>query len=580
MFNIFKYTFSILDKNQKKTFRIILFLSFVATLLETLSIASILPLVSTITSSKRVFFSDKLKFIFELNNFSLVLSLFVVVFFLFTLKSIFLIYYEKIKTLFIEDVKVDQSNNLFLYYLNQPFTFHVNNNSSKLIRNLNESQSLGYMVRTFVEVTLEILVLIGLLTFLIFLELKLTLICIIIFGIFATIFYQLITKRAQKWGEERQRYSGLKLKELQQGFGALRDIKILNKQDFFSRSFSDKNSKESINNYKNTFFSSMPKILFEWVTVVSTICLIFFIYYSDKNINDFILIMTAFVLAAYRLIPSVVRILNANQALKYLFPIAKPYIEKSLKNKYDLLSKKFSNSISDTDKKNSFLNKTNNIFFKNVSFSFLGMDNYVLKNINLSIKANEFIGIFGDSGSGKTTLINLLLGLYKPTKGEIVADEINIFENLFGWRKMLSFIPQNVYIIDDTINNNVAFGHSNQQQDKSKIIESLAKANALEFVKSLKNGPNTNCGELGELLSGGQRQRLAIARAFYNNAQIFIFDEFTSFLDVKNEEKIMKEISDMKNKTRIIVSHNIKILKFCNRVFEIKNKSIEEKKII
>ena len=144
-----------------------------------------------------------------------------------------------------------------------------------------------------------------------------------------------------------------------------------------------------------------------------------------------------------------------------------------------------------------------------------------------------------------------------------------------SWRKLLSFIPQNIYIIDDTIRNNIAYGNDIEIQDENRIISSLKKSNAYEFVSTLKNKLDTKCGELGELFSGGQRQRLAIARAFYNNAEVFIFDEFTNFLDEKNEDEIMREISRMKNKTRIIVSHNKKVLDYCEKIYEIRNKSLE-----
>ena len=195
----------------------------------------------------------------------------------------------------------------------------------------------------------------------------------------------------------------------------------------------------------------------------------------------------------------------------------------------------------------------------------------------MEFNKNDFIGIFGESGSGKTTFVNLLLGLYQPVEGQILFGEKSIFQDLASWRKLLSFIPQNIYILDDTVIKNVAFGHENEKIDIEKVKHSLKKANAYEFVNSLENKLYTNCGELGEFLSGGQRQRIAIARALYNDSKILVFDEFTNFLDSENEKKIMNEISNLKNKTRIIVSHKKSTLNFCNKLFEIKDNSLIEK---
>lgn len=581
MFKVILFIFNILDHKQKRFFKYLLFLSFFCMIFETLSIASVLPLISSLGNSGNNLIVEKLNFLISGTNPSSLPILFLLVFVVFTIKSFFLVYYTKVRTYFIEEIKVDHSNNLFFYYLKQPLNFHINTNSSQMIRNLNESQQLGHIIRLAVESILEIIMLGGLTIFLILLEPYLTLSCVIIMFLFGLIVHQLINKKALKWGQDRQRFAGLKLKELQQGFGAIRDIKILNKEFYFAKSFSEKNKKESDNNYKNTFFGALPKILFEWVAISATLSFILYIFLFDKKIVDYVPIMGAFALAAYRLLPSVVRIINANQAMKYWFPIVEPYAKKSLLNRKTLssdeetLSQQFL-----TERKNNKLSLKfkKDISIENLSFKYAPNLNFILRNINLNIKENELVGIFGESGSGKTTLINLILGLHEPISGEIKIGDQNINSNIREWRNLLSFIPQNVYIIDDTIKNNIIFGDKREvDNDDRKIIESLTKAKAIDFVKNLKDGIETKCGEFGELLSGGQRQRLALARAFYNNSKILVFDEFTNFLDKENESKIMQEIKEMKDKTRIIVSHNLNVLKYCDKVFELKNSKLIEK---
>ena len=576
MIKILNFIYSILDKKQKTFFLYITFLSFIAMIFETFTIVSIMSVLKLFSDINTNALLNKLQIFLNINEGSLVQIIVLIAGSVFVVKTVFLIYYIKIKTRFIEDVKVDQSNNLFLYYLNQPFTFHINKNSSELVRNLTEAQALGLIVRTLVEFILEFIVLIGLIIFLINLNPLITFISILIFLFFSTIFYFYINKRAQKWGIARKESAGNKLKKLQQGFAAIRDIKILNKEKFFSDSFSYSNKIESENTYNNAFFSSLPRILFELVCILLVIIVFYYIYIEKKDIVHFLPIISAYAFAAYRLIPSVIKILNANQALKYWFPITEPYIEKSVSYKKNKNIK--NNNNLNKSKNINFLDAENNhIKFKNVNFNFENRTNFVLKKINIELNKNDFIGIFGESGSGKTTFVNLLLGLYQPMEGQILFGEKSIFQDLGSWRKLLSFIPQNIYILDDTVIKNVAFGHDNEKIDIEKVEHSLKKANAYEFVNSLEKKLHTNCGELGEFLSGGQRQRIAIARALYNDSKILVFDEFTNFLDSDNEKKIMNEISNLKNKTRIIVSHKKSTLNFCNKLFEIKDNTLIKK---
>ncbi len=576
MIKILNFIYSILDKKQKTFFLYITFLSFIAMIFETFTIVSIMSVLNLFSDINTNALLNKIQTFLNIDEGSLVKIIVLIAGSVFVIKTVFLIYYIKIRTQFIEDVKVDQSNNLFLYYLNQPFIFHINKNSSELVRNLNEAAALGLIVRTLVEFILEFIVLIGLIIFLINLNLLITFISILIFLFFSTIFYFFINKRAQKWGIARQESAGNKLKKLQQGFAAIRDIKILNKEKFFSDSFSYSNTEESKNTYKNNFFTSLPKILFELVCILLVIIVFYYIYIEKKDIVHFLPIISAYAFAAYRLIPSVIKILNANQTLKFWFPVTEPYIKKSVSYKNN---KKIQNIDNLNKIKNvNFLESENNhIKFKNVNFNFKNRTNFVLKEINLEFNKNDFIGIFGESGSGKTTFVNLLLGLYQPVKGQILFGEKSIFQDLESWRKLLSFIPQNIYILDDTVIKNVAFGHENEKIDIEKVKHSLKKANAYEFVNSLENKLHTNCGELGEFLSGGQRQRIAIARALYNDSKILVFDEFTNFLDSDNEKKIMNEISNLKNQTRIIVSHKNSTLNFCNKLFEIKDNTLIKK---
>ena len=253
--------------------------------------------------------------------------------------------------------------------------------------------------------------------------------------------------------------------------------------------------------------------------------------------------------------------------IKYCQPEIKPYLD-------DLIN------FEDFEKKTN-INLNGNIKFekkidlKNIHFRYSPEKEDVFKDISLTIHKDSFIGIYGESGVGKTTLINIILGLLEPSKGSVLADEINISKNKKKWHKLISYIPQNVFIIDDKISKNIALGIDEDKIDLQKLENSTKLSRIQKFIYSLPNKFETNCGELGEKLSGGQRQRISISRALYRNAEILIFDEFTNFLDPKNEEEILKDVKLMKNKTRIVVSHSKAVLKYCDIVYKLHNNSLE-----
>jgi len=558
------------NKEQSNRFQILIFLSFIAMILETLTLASLFPLILSITDI------DRSNQIIEILNLSFTKKIDPIIFFLilpliFTLKIIFMIYYSHLKFRFIENVKVYQSNNLFSYYLNKEYIFHIQNSSSQLIRNLNEAQSLGVVIRHIMEIILETLVLLGIVIFLFYLNFSITFYSIIVFGFLGIIFKKFILERAKIWGKERQKFSGLKLLMLQQGFGALKDIFVSNKQEFFVKAYADKNKNESIYNYKQNLLGVIPKHFFEWVSLILVIVFLLARYSQNDNMITIIPELATFIFGAYRIIPSIVKITQSYQGLKYWGPIVVPYLNKDQND----------NRFSKTQNK-IFLNQNLNIGndykikIKNLTYAYKKNAETVLENLNFTINSKTMIGIYGSSGSGKTTFVNLLIGLLQTNHGQILINDININDNLKDWLQIISYVPQNVYILDDTLSSNIAFGVEKKEYDISRIDESVKKASLNNFINSLNCGLESKCGELGEQLSGGQRQRLAIARAYYNNSKILIFDEFTNFLDKKNTENIIKEVKKMQNTTRIIISHDFNVLNYCDHIYELKNKKLEK----
>ena len=298
---------------------------------------------------------------------------------------------------------------------------------------------------------------------------------------------------------------------------------------------------------------------------------------NDKSLIQIIPSLGVYFAAGYRIIPSLVRIITSFQLFQYNIQSVNPIFLDFDKDQNNNLSKK-NNIIS--EKKNNFsFNKS--LVLKNVSYSYEYKERktFVLEKINLILEKNKHIGIIGETGSGKSTMVDLILGLIKPKTGEIIADGINIHSNIEGWQSLIGYVPQDIFLNDSSIKKNIAYGVKEEKIDDEKIYQTIESANILDFVKKLPAGINTELGEKGIKLSGGQKQRIAIARALYFNPKIIIFDEATSSLDFNTESNIIQGFEKLKkDKTLISITHRTNTLLNCDKIYEIKNGNLLEKK--
>ena len=356
-----------------------------------------------------------------------------------------------------------------------------------------------------------------------------------------------------------------------EGLLCIKDIKILNKEVYFINNLYEKLNKKKVAVIWFTFFSNVPKLLLEFIIITSVCMLMFFLIKQQYSSTEIFEVIGIFVASAYRLLPSINKIQLSYHRILWGAPSVR-VIYNQIKN----LSYEKVKEISFNNKsiKNNFSFKKE-ITIKNVSFYYKKNSRFNIENINFNIKKGQSIGIVGQSGSGKSTILNIIIGLLKPQSGDIFFDEVNI-KNINGWNKSIGYVPQNVYLTDDTIFNNIAFGVGIDKLKSRKVKNSIEKAQLKEFINSLPKKENTLVGEKGVRLSGGQVQRIGIARALYHNPSILVLDEASSALDYKTETDLMSSVNQLKGKTTmIIVTHRISTVEKCDKIIEIKKGKIE-----
>ena len=563
-----------IKKNLSKThffhFNLFIFFSIIVMVLEMIGIGLIIPIISIFTQEE-IFFS---KFIFlndlRLNEYSkknLISISLICLIAVYLFKTIFLTYVSYKQTKFITDIRKTISERLFVNYLERSYEFFLNKNSSELIRNITDIANFCVLLRAILMFLTELIILFGISLLLIIYEPAGSMIVLFTFGLIGILFSNKIKKKAEFWGAERRNAEGYKMSVMQESFRLIKEIKISNLNKYFTSKFISSNNLAATNQFKHEFVLSLPRYWFELIAIFGFAVFILVLTYASDSTTNIIATIGLFAVATFRLLPSIIKMINNIQQVYFLLPVLD-----NLSEEFSI-EKKEKNNKKKLDTK--FLIKKE-LILKNISFKYQNSNNKVLNNINLKIKAGSIIGIKGPSGVGKTTLVNIILGLLKPTSGEVLVDGIEINKNLESWQKNIGYVPQNIVLTDDTLKNNIALGIDEKQIDKNKINNCIKDSQLENFVLNIEKGIDSNVGELGSKLSGGQKQRIGIARSIYNDPQVLILDEFTSALDNQTEEKIISEIGNYgKTKTVIIISHKLSTLSKCDNIYELTKENLE-----
>tara|TARA_B100001142_G_scaffold320125_2_gene364652 strand:- start:70 stop:1464 length:1395 start_codon:yes stop_codon:yes gene_type:complete len=454
-------------------------------------------------------------------------------------------------------------------YLDQPYSFHLNKNSGKIISNT-MTESLQFAMSftaPLMYFLTDIFVILGIFSLLLLIEPFGATAILVIFLIGSVLMYTYSKNRSSLWGEKRQEHEAKRIQTAQQGINGIKDVKLYGFESVFSKYFYTNTDISLTSGRLQSTLQGMPKIFFELLTVVALSTLILTLYFSGTSSNDLIATLGVFAMSAFKLLPSIARLVANIQAFRFGAPVVD-----IINNEFKLEAAQSKNL--PTQK----LSYSKNISLENIYFLYEGSEKKALKNINLDIKAGKTIGFIGSSGAGKSTLIDIILGLLKPSSGKILVDNKLInYQNIQSWQKNIGYVSQSIYLLDDSFRKNIAFGLSEGEIDEDKIQNAIKFAQLQEFVSTLPEGLDTFVGESGVRLSGGQRQRIGIARALYNNPSVLVLDEATSSLDLKTESGVMDAIKTLHGqKTILIIAHRLSTVKDCDYIYKLEDGAITD----
>ena len=548
-----------------------------AAFLETVGIGLIIPAISILINGTDGFLNIKIFESFKqiISNFSdkeLALYLFVALFLIFFIKSIFLAILYHIQYKFSSSVLERISKEIYSKVVMQPYSLFFQKNSSKYLNTLTNEPKIfiDSCLEPFLLVSAELIIFFFILVFLIIIEPIGSLLVIFTLSSAMIIFYFFTKNKTRHWGLQRQIYEEKLLKNMQETFHGIKEIKIFNVTKFIFSIFIQNLFKTVEARRKMNFILQLPRMWLEIIAVFTMVAVVVVSLIFSNDISGVIPILAVFSAAAFRIIPSANRILIATQNLRYGFASAEKLIENirdiddSYKG-YDATSKNF-------DVKN-----FEKLEMKNISFNYESPNKKIFNNLNFSLKKGECIGIVGTTGIGKSTFVDIFCGLLKQKNGDLFINQKKVNNFDINWNNLIGYVPQNYYLIDGSMKENIAFGQIENEINLKKLHKSIEVSQLNDLVNSLELGINTKIGERGIKFSGGQKQRLAIARALYFEPEIIIFDESTSALDNETEKKLMETITKLiGTKTIIIISHRLSTLQNCNKVFRIENQTLKQ----
>ncbi|MBR5419966.1 MAG: ABC transporter ATP-binding protein [Lachnospiraceae bacterium] len=558
----------VITAKQKRQYVLVTFIAFIGSLWELLGVAAVLPFIETVmtpeSSEEKWYTALVLKYFGAEDPVTrmTILGLFLILVYL--VKNLYLMFSTYVQSRYSTAVQRDLSIRMTETYLKSSYLFHLENNSSDLIRSVNQDVVgvFGMFFYIF-RVLSECFTILAVGVYVITLDPILALSLLGIMGSCMCLLFFGMKQLIKRLGKRQQECESRMLKYLTQAFNGIKEIMVKNRQKYFAGAFkkaADDNARATRVNY---FVNSITLYIYEFVCIGGLLGIVILRLHMTEDIAGFVTKLAAVAFAAFRLFPSVGRLTNNlngiiynRSRLDYLYTMLK-----QIENSREYLLHNVEEGKLSFEKE---------LKISKVRWRYPTGQEDVLEDVNLSLKKGESLALIGPSGAGKTTLADVILGLLHPQKGQILVDGVDAHEHPAGWAAIIGYVPQSVYLTDDTIRNNVAFGIPEDKVDDEKVWAALEEAQLADYVRHQPEGLESMVGERGVRLSGGQRQRIAIARALYDDPEILVLDEATSALDTETETAVMEAIDSLHgNKTMIIVAHRLTTIRNCDSIYEI-----------
>lgn len=478
----------------------------------------------------------------------------------YAIKTLFLAFLAWRQARFVYGLQADLSQRLFTGYLRQPYTFHLQRNSAQLIRNtIGQVGEITSVIQQGLMLATEILVLLGISALLLTVEPLGALLVVSTLGLAGWGFNRFTRSRILRWGEARQHHEGLRIQHLQQGLGGAKDVKLLGRESDFLALYRQHNVGSAQIGQRQSTLQALPRLWLELLAVTGLAALVLSMIGQGKPIESLLPTLGLFAAAAFRLMPSVNRILGAVQNVRFSLPVID-----TLHSEFCLLEDNLPMM------RGQPLPFESKLVLDRVNFCYPAAETQALHDISITIPRGASVGFIGGSGAGKSTLVDIILGLLTPLSGSIKVDGVDIQANLRGWQDQIGYVSQSIYLTDDTLRRNIAFGLPDEQINEQDVWQAIRAAQLEQFVNGLPQGVDTMVGERGIRLSGGQRQRIGIARALYHDPPVLVLDEATSSLDTATERGVMEAVRALQgNKTILIVAHRLSTVEHCDRLFRL-----------
>ena len=559
---------SILSLKYKLFIFFLIILLLIATILEMLSVGMVIPLITALFDKDNI---DRFnlfipKFVLENNsneNNVIYYFLFLLIV-IYALKNIFIFFQHYTQITFIKKVALLLQYKMLKNYSMKDILFFKNTNTAEILRDYQSELSIftNILLQRFIVIVTELFIIVGLISFVFFIDRVISTYILIYFLSLSVGYYIFLQKKLFTLGSSRQHYTKETIKFLTEFVNLFLELKLLKKENFFLSRTSLAYTKVVESLTSKLFYTPILRLLIEFFFILLFCILVFVLLSNNKSLTDIITLLGFLAAAAFKLIPSINKLNTAIHEFRYYLPTAKKIMENIQDNKNEI------KEIRKIEKLENF----ENLDIDELSFSF--DDKKIFDNAKITLSINKIYGIIGKSGAGKTTLLNILMGFY-PSKSKLYYNKKKYIQDFKSIQDQISYVPQNVYLYDDSIIKNVILNDIVTESDISKVKEIFNKLNLLDFVNNLESGLDTIVGEKGAKLSGGQVQRIGLARAIFHDRRIIILDEFTSALDNKTENELLEFLKTIsENSTIIIVSHRLKPIEICHETYEIKNNKL------